>query len=282
MLSISNTEDLTTKDFQPYMFQVVPNTGIESRGLAQFFAQRNYKRFSYLGPDYEYARNWWSNFKSSLTKQKPDVQILSEQWIKLGETDFSGNIPGIIADKPEIVVTNLWGESLAKFMRQANAAGLLDTASVTSLFDLDMLRSMGLEMPEGVLGYTRCPFYGTRERRMKQFVDRFYSKYQQWPADWAIMAYDGLEALTEAITKANTTDSDQVVKALEGLSFKSLRGARYIRAEDHMADVGVYVGWTSKDPRYEGFLIMKNITEVPAEQVWLPVAEVKKLQAGKR
>ena len=89
MFSISNTEDLTTKDFQPYMFQVVPNTGIESRGLAQFFAFRNYKRFSYLGPDYEYARNWWSNFKSSLTKLKPDVQILSEQWIKLGDTDFS-------------------------------------------------------------------------------------------------------------------------------------------------------------------------------------------------
>jgi branched-chain amino acid transport system substrate-binding protein len=282
MFSISNTEDLTTKDFQPYMFQVVPNTGIESRGLAQFFAVRNYKRFSYLGPDYEYARNWWSNFKSSLTKLKPDVQILSEQWIKLGDTDFSQHIPRMIADKPEIVVTNLWGESLAKFMRQAKAAGLLDSANVTSLFDLDMLRSMGPEMPEGLLGYARCPFYGTRERRMKQFADRFYSKYQQWPADWAIMAYDGLLALTEAIQKANSTDSDQVVKALEGLSFKSLRGARYIRKEDHMANVGVYVGWTSKDPRYEGFLIMKNVVEVPAEQAWMPVEEVKKLQTGKR
>jgi ABC-type branched-subunit amino acid transport system substrate-binding protein len=95
------------------------------------------------------------------------------------------------------------------------------------------------------------------------------------------MAYDGLEALTEAIKKANSTDSDLVVKALEGMSFKSLRGARYIRAEDHMANVGVYVGWTSKDPRYEGFLIMKNVTEVPAEQAWM-VEEVKKLQTGKR
>ena len=72
------------------------------------------------------------------------------------------------------------------------------------------------------------------------------------------------------------------MKALEGLSFKSLRGARYIRAEDHMANVGVYVGWTAKDPRYEGFLIMKNVVEVPAEQSWMPVEEVKKLQPGKR
>jgi branched-chain amino acid transport system substrate-binding protein len=282
MFHTSNSEDLTTTHFQPYMFMVVPNTGIESRGLASFLALRNYKRFSYLGPDYNYARNWWTSFKSSLIKQKPDAEILSEQWIPLGVTDYSKNIPVILADRPEIVVTNLWGESLARFIRQLKPTGLLDKASVTSLFDLDMLKSMGSEMPEGLLGYARCPFYGIRERRMKQFVDRFYAKYQQWPADWAIMAYDGLTALTEAIRKANSTDSDKVVKALEGLHFKSLRGPRYIRPEDHVGDVGVYVGWTSKDPRYEGFLIMKNVAEVPAEQVWLSVEEIDKLQPRKK
>ncbi len=282
MFHTSNNEDLTTKDFQPYMFMVVPNTGIESRGLAQFFSLRNYKRFSYVGPDYSYARNWWANFKTYLTKEKPDVEFLSEQWIPLGHTDYSKNIPVILGDRPEIVVTNLWGESLAQFIRQIKPTGLLDKASVTSLFDLDMLRSMGLEMPEGLLGYTRCPFYGVRGRRMKEFVDRFYTKYQQWPADWAIMAYDGLVALTEAINKANSTDSDQVVKALEALYFKSLRGDRHIRAVDHMGDVGVYVGWTTKDPKYKEFLIMKNVTEVPAEMVWMPAQEVKKLQLEKR
>lgn len=277
----SNTEDLTTKEFQPYMFQVVPNTGIESRGLAQFFALRNYKRFSYLGPDYEYARNWWSNFKATLTKKKPDVEILSEQWIKLGETNYSSNIPRIVADRPEIVVTNLWGESLADFIRQLKPTGILGKASVTSLFDLDMLRSLGSEMPEGLLGYARCPFYGVVGNRMKQFAEKFHERYQQWPADWAILTYDGLTALVEAINKANTTDSDAVVKALEGASFKSLRGARYIRAEDHMANAGVYVGWTVKDPKYP-FLIMKNVSEVPADMVWMPVEDVKRLQPAKR
>jgi branched-chain amino acid transport system substrate-binding protein len=145
-----------------------------------------------------------------------------------------------------------------------------------------MLRSMGRDMPEGMLGYARCPFYGTRQRRMKQFVDRFYLKYKQWPADWAIMAYDGLIALTEAIKKASTTDSDEVLKAIEGLYFKSLRGDQYIRAEDHMADVGVYVGWTARDPRFDGFLIMKDVVQVPAERVWLPVEEVKRLKSANR
>lgn len=282
MFHTSNSETLTTTDYQPYMFQVVPNTGIESRGLAHFFTVRPYKRFSYLGPDYAYARNWWENFKGSITKSRPDAEIVSEQWVKLGVTDFSPYIPRIVADQPEIIITNLWGESLAKFIRQIQPTGLLQKASVTSLFDLEMLKSMGMDMPEGILGYSRCAFYAVRERRMKDFVNSFQSKYHDVPADWAIMAYDGLIALTEAIKKANTIDSDKVVQALEGLHYPSLRGDRHIRAEDHMADVGIYVGYTGKDKLFGQGLILKNVVYVPADMVWLPVDQVKKLQSQNR
>ncbi len=73
-----------------------------------------------------------------------------------------------------------------------------------------------------------------------------------------------------------------MVKALEGMPFRSLRGMRYNRAEDHMADVGIYVGYTAKDARFKDFLIMKDVTQVPADMVWLPVPEVKKLQSSQK
>jgi ABC-type branched-subunit amino acid transport system substrate-binding protein len=50
---------------------------------------------------------------------------------------------------------------------------------------------------------------------MKAFVKKYEAK-QRPPADWAIMAYDGLIALTDAIKKANSIDSEQVVKQIEG------------------------------------------------------------------
>ena len=49
-----NGEALTTTDFQPYMYQVVPNTGIEGRGIALALSQKPYKRYSFIGPDYAY------------------------------------------------------------------------------------------------------------------------------------------------------------------------------------------------------------------------------------
>jgi branched-chain amino acid transport system substrate-binding protein len=117
---------------------------------------------------------------------------------------------------------------------------------------------------------------------MKAFVKKYEAKYKDLPADWAIMAYDGLIALTDAIKKANSIDSEQVVKQIGGLKFKSLRGDRFIRAEDHMANVGIYVGTTAKDPTYKDFLILKDVKEVPAEEAWLSVEEIKKLRSEKK
>lgn len=274
----SNTEKLTTTDYHPYMFQVVPNTGIEGRGITMFLSQKPYKRYCFIGPDYAYAHTQWDSFKENLSKLNPDAQILEAVWTKLGETNYAPYIPTLIARNPEIIYTNLWGGGLSSFIKQAKPYGLFKKASITSLYDLDMLRATGSDMPEGLLGYSRCPFYAVNTEQMKAFVGKYNAKYNEWPSDWACMAYDGLIALTTAIEKAGSIDSDRVAKTLGGLKFDSLRGPRYIRAEDHMANMGLYVGYTAKDPKYKGFLILKDVVEVPAEKVWLSLDEVKKLQ----
>lgn len=274
----SNTERLTTTDFQPYMFQVVPNTGIEGRGIAMFLSKKPYKRYCYIGPDYAYGHTQWNAFKKYLKKLKPDVQILKAVWVKQGETNYTPYIPTLMSKNPQVIYTSLWGGGLSSFIKQAKPYGLFKKATITSLYDLDMLRATGLEMPEGLLGYSRCPFYAVNTLDMQVFTEEYHKKYNEWPSDWACMAYDGLLALTTAIKKAGTTDSDKVVHALEGLRWESLRGSRYIRAADHQANVGIYVGYTAKDPRYKNFLILKNAVEVPAEKVWLSAERAKNLQ----
>jgi hypothetical protein len=49
-----------------------------------------------------------------------------------------------------------------------------------------------------------------------------------------------------------------------------------------MANVGIYVGTTAKDPTYKDFLILKDVKEVPAEEAWLSVEEIKKLRTEKK
>ncbi len=278
----SNAESITTTDFQPYMFQVVPNTGIEGRGMALFLSQKPYKRYGLIGPDYAYGHDQLNSFKKAMAKLKPDAEVLDPVWVKIGESNLSPFIPTLMAKNPDAIYSAFWGGQLSSLIKQGIPYGIFKKAAFSSLFDLDMLRTTGTDMPEGLTGYARCPFYAVDTPQMKAFSKKYFDKYKEWPADWALMAYDGMIALTEAVKKANSVDSEQVVKVLGGLKFKSLRGERYIRAEDHMANVGIYVGVTTKDPNYKGFLIMKDVKEVPAEKVWLPVEEVKKLQAEKK
>jgi branched-chain amino acid transport system substrate-binding protein len=278
----SNTEELTTTAFQPYMFQVVPNTGIEGRGMALALSKKPYKKYGLIGPDYAYGHDNLKAFKEAMAKDKPDAKIVETVWVKIGESNMSPFIPTLMAKKPDAIYSAFWGGQLSSFVKQGKPYGVFKQAAFSSLFDLDFLRVTGAAMPEGLTGYARCPFYAVDTPQMKAFTKKYFEKYKEWPADWALMAYDGLIALTEAIKKANSVDSEKVVKVLGGLKFKSLRGDRYIRAEDHMANVGIYVGVTVKDPKYKEFLIMKDVKEVPAEKVWLSVEQVKKLQAGKK
>ncbi len=274
----SNAESITTTDFQPYMFQVVPNTGIEGRGYILYLSQKPYTKYGYIGYDYAYGHTQFDAAKALLNKLNPKAEIIVELWPKAGETNYSSFIPTLMSKNPEVIFSSLWGGGLASFIKQGVPYGLFKKSTLTALYDLDLLRATGLEMPEGQLGYARCPFYGVDTPQMAAFVKKYTEKYNEEPADWAIMIYDGLLVLKKAIETAKTFDSDILVKTLEGMKWTSLRGERYIRAEDHMANVGIYVGTTAKDPRFKNFLILKDVTEVPAEKAWLSVEEVKKLQ----
>ena len=275
----SNVEKLTTTDYHPYMFQVVPNTGIEGRGIAYYLAQKPYKTYGFIGPDYAYGHEQFNAFKETLLKSNPEARITIDVWPKTGESNYGAFIPTLMAQGPDVIYSSLWGGALSSFIKQAAPYGLFKKTTLTSLYDLDMLRAMGQEMPENLLGYTRCPFYAVDTPQMKTFVDKYYSKYKDWPADWAIMAYDGLLVLKKAVDTAGSTDSERISGVLGGLKWTSLRGERYIRAEDHMANVGIYVGTATKDPAYKDFFILKNVVEVPAEKAWLSVDEIKALRA---
>ena len=154
----SNAEALTTTDFQPYMFQVVPNTGIEARGIAMFLSQRPYKRYGYIAPDYAYGRSQWEIFKAELSRRNSGAEMQEPVWTKVGETDYTPYIPVLIGKNPEIIFSSLWGESLSSFIKQAIARGLFNKAILTSMFDLTLLKTMGADMPEGLLGYPVARF----------------------------------------------------------------------------------------------------------------------------
>ncbi|MDH3258329.1 MAG: ABC transporter substrate-binding protein [Deltaproteobacteria bacterium] len=273
----SNTWKITTERGHRYLFQVVPNTHIEGQAAAISAAKLPYKKYAFIGPDYSFGHTQFESFKNKLTSLKPDVEIVKELWPKLGEKDFTPYITALLADKPEIIYSNLWGDNLVGFVKQANTYELFKTVKFMGLLDLDALKSLGGDCPEGLYGYARAPFYASDTEEMKAFVEKYKAKTRDYPSDWAIMAYDGLMALASAVKKANSLDTEKVIDALEGLKWNSLRGELQIRPFDHMANCGEYVGVTYKNPDYP-FLILKDVEYIPGDKVWHSIEEIKKMR----
>jgi len=277
--SVANTHRQTVELFQRYFFQVVPNTFMEGRAAAQVAAkQQAWKNYYTIGYDYEFGRMQAGAFVETIKKLRPDVKIVGQHWPPVGETDYTPYITSILAAKPDVVYSNLFEAGLGAFVKQALPYGFFQKVKFVSFADVSSMMAVP-EMPEGILGYTRGEFYCENLPELKKFTEAFHARYKYYPVSYAVMGYDSLFVLKKAIEQAKSIETDAVIKALEGMTYDSLRGKFTIRASDHQADVPEYVGWTMKDPKYP-FVVLKDIVKVPGSQIMLTEDEVKQMRAA--
>ena len=276
--AIANTEGQTVDKFSPYFVQVVPNTYMEAIAATRYLNKKvpTAKKFCTIGPDYEFGRREEAAFTEEIKRLVPDAEILYEAWPKLGEKDFTAFITAIMAKKPDAVHGSLFGGDLVSFTKQALPYGFFEKIKMISLFDLPVLVALGPDAPEGAFGYGRGCFFMDPNPKMMEFAGKFRKATGSYADAWGVQNYDAVYLLKAAIEKAKTTDTDAVVKAIEGMSFDSLRGKITIRALDHMASVPVYQGTIAKDPAYP-FKIWKDLSRIPGDQLWRSEAGVREV-----
>jgi branched-chain amino acid transport system substrate-binding protein len=270
----SNTEALTTSSFQPYFVSVVPNTGMEARAQGVDLADDGYTDWATIAPNYEFGQAQVGTFVETIQAENPDVEIIDQQWPELGEADYQPFISAILGRDPDAVYTPLFAGDLVTFSQQAANLGFFDSeVYFTALYETDALRELGDSIDlEGVRAYSRCPFtIDTPE--MTSFVERYQEAYDEVPSDWACMAYDATMLWAAVVEENGDLDADAFVDTVEGFEFTSLRGDITIRPEDHQASVSSYISELTYSDEH-GMYIYEDITEVPAEDIWLSVEEL--------
>jgi branched-chain amino acid transport system substrate-binding protein len=260
---IPKTDQLTAADkLHPYVFRVAANTTMEGRSAAEIVAKWPVTRVATIAFDYAYGQDVTKAFVEHIKKLKPTVQIVDQQWPKLGEQDYNPFINAQMAKKPEAIVSSIWGGFFVTYSKQAKALGVFDAVKHNFLglgeaATPETTKSMGADYPVGIWGNSYDAFYWGESQAHKDYTARL-SKYlkDEYPSSWAIQGYTGMQFLVEAIKKANSTDSDKVSKALLGLTIETPIGPQTIREKDHQANRGQLYGKTVMDPKYP-FPIMK-------------------------
>jgi branched-chain amino acid transport system substrate-binding protein len=271
---VAKTNRLTApENLHPYVFRLASNTTIEGRTAAAMMAKwQDVKKVATIAPDYAYGRDAVGAFVEYLKKLRPDIEIVDQQWPKLGEADFTSFITAQMGKKPDAVFCDVFGGDFVTFAKEAGPLGyfkgiqnrLIDGGEVGTV---DEAQALGADYPYGILSDAYDPvIWGEGEPpEHKAYVEKLKKAMNnQYGSGWAIMGYMAVVAIAEGVTKAGSTDSDKVAKALLGLTFDTPVGKRTISEKTHETEAGEFWSEMVKNPDVP-FAVMKKADYIDAK-----------------
>jgi branched-chain amino acid transport system substrate-binding protein len=280
--SIAQTSALTEEQGHPYVVRTNTNSTIIGRTAALAAAKGTWKSFYFIGPDYEWGHVVNGDFWEFIQRKKEGVTKVGELWPKLGERDFSSHITTMLNAKPDAVFSSLWGGDLIAFIKQANTYGFFDKVQFisTGAGDLDILKPLGAEMPDGIMATFLYAFdwFPVKEQENKDFVTKFKERAGYEPKSGDIIGYVSTYMMAQAMEKAGGSDTEALLKVLRGAEFKTLLGDITIRDFDGQATFGYNIGFTYTHPNYP-FKRLKDITRADGNDVLHTKEEVEKIRA---
>jgi branched-chain amino acid transport system substrate-binding protein len=216
---------LTIEDFHRHYFRVSNDTytsmAAGARYLADLQKKNKWRRLAFIGPDYDYGHIAWRDLEAAMRSGGVQYEMVGHLWPRLYEPDYTAYIAELMAAKPDVVVTALWGGDFIAFLKQALSSGLLEKSRLAN-FDtggnFDVLASLGDQTPAGLILSARHHNNWPETERNRKFVNDFHRLEGRFPTYAAEGAYAGIMAIGRAMLLAGRRASnEQLIHALEGL-----------------------------------------------------------------
>ena len=246
-----------------YIFRVtnIQSADAFSVAIATAATWPEVRKIAHIHPDYAFGRLAHGHFQVAIDKLIPGTSVVAELWPKLGTQDFNTHITNILAAKPDLVVSSLWGGDYVSFYKQSLRFGLYGKAKVATMIAFGISpQALGKDHPEGIIAGAHANYHFTNPPGEtwplnKQFVEKFHRRWNEYPNYAAEGAYTALYLMKAAVEKANRLaggwpDNEQIVAALEGISIASPAGFISIRPQDHSAYKDVVIGFSKNLPQY--------------------------------
>lgn len=228
-----------------YTFRLRASTYMQSAMLVEQAAKLPAKRWACVAPNYEYGQSAVRWFKELLTRARPEVAFVAEQFPALGRIDAGATVQALAAANPEAIFNVTFGADLTNFVRQGLTRGLFEGRRVVSLLtgEPEYLDPLQDEAPENwiVTGY---PWDQLNTPEHAAFRDAYRKRWNDHPRLGSVVGHDTVMAIAAMLRKAPAVESEAMVDAMAGLRFGSVFGPVEFRAIDHQSTMGAFVGRT--------------------------------------
>ncbi|NTV68916.1 MAG: urea ABC transporter substrate-binding protein [Azonexaceae bacterium] len=240
------------------------------------------KRFVLLGTDYVYPRTTNKILRAFLkSKGVADADIM-EDYTPFGHSDYQTIIAKIkkfaSEGKKTAVVSTINGDSNVPFYKELGNAGLKATDVPVVAFSVGEEELRGVDT-KPLVGHLASWNYFMSLKNPEN--DKFVKMYRDWAkkaklpnADKVVTndpmeaTYIGIHMWKQAVEKAKSTDTDKVIAAMAGQTFKAPSGiVSKMDERNHHLHKSVFIGEVKADGQFN--VVWKTPGPVKA-QPWSP------------
>ncbi len=271
IIDAAAADNLTGTKGNRYVFRVGRNSNHD--GYANAIVQGRAGNFiATLAPDYAYGREGIASFREAL-KGTP-AQLVHEEYAPPGTTDFTAQAQRMfnaLKDKPgRKLIWYLW----------AGAGNPL------KIMDLDPKR-YGIEVVTGgnILpviatykplvgseGATHYYFQCPKNAANDWLVSEHQKRYKSPPDFFTVTGMMTGIAIVEMLKKTKgATDTETMVKTLEGMHFEGPKGRNYFDKTNHQLMQPMYHFRIKLDPAITGGVGQDCVREIPIEEMKFPI-----------
>jgi branched-chain amino acid transport system substrate-binding protein len=273
-----DTHQLFLKDRYRYVYRANSSTIPEFLAYALYLLAKkpNFKRVAIINPDYAFGRDAAEIVKAALKSFKPDAEIVTELFPKLGTPNFQTEISRLVAARPDVIFSNLWGADLENFVRQALPRGLFAQTQMVLALGENILQR--IEIPDGVIiGVLGDGWWQTSTARADErtpvFVKTYRERYGEYPIFPAFKMANSILTMQTAYENVLEDNKkwpsrEELAKAFAGIKVRTYTGMMTIREDnDGLVDQVVGVSHKSASAPYP---VMSDMVRYPAEKVTPP------------
>ena len=206
------------------------------------------KRMYLVGSDYIFPRTANRIIRAQLGNL--EGECVGETYVPMGYQDFAEVIEEIKAEKPDVVINSLNGDSNVYFFKQLAEAGFTADNMPIMSFSIseEEISTIGVDYLVGNL--VAWNYYETTEtKRNAKFVSDYKSEYgsDRVTGDPIEAGYIAVHMWAKACEKAGSFDVEAVRIAAKGLSFTAPEGTVTIDGENQHLYKQVRIGKINKE-----------------------------------
>jgi branched-chain amino acid transport system substrate-binding protein len=256
---------LTHENFQRNFFRLSWNAYIAFAGIGNMLAERfkEAQTWSCIVPDSENGRDMARYFaigaQRAASKAGRTVKVIDPIFASLNKADYKVEINNLMNAPSQGLFVGLTAAPCISLLQQGRAVGMDRKFKVIGDAGTELMiaKAMQKSTPANLWSIS---FWvpGTEAGKRNPLSTPLYDGYVKLtgdrnPPSIVQSSHRSALALFNAIEKANSTETDAVIAALEGLTFDTAVGSYHIRKEDHQGLGNSYiaqVGARDADPGY--------------------------------